>query len=127
MIPNSKEWTVENIPDSFWGLIDPAEANLEAFRTIAMGQSREQLRELYEQYLGMSNGLLTKRHLEYLEPDASEDVIMDVSSWVVMQGSDYYFEVYQYPEKIFSRVYVRGESFDSVMVEVFEERFGELI
>ncbi|MCG8424914.1 MAG: hypothetical protein MJE77_44080 [Proteobacteria bacterium] len=127
MTEKTKKWTLGTVPESFWEPIDRAEGDREKFREIAMAMPAEELIELHAQYMAMAEELFTPRHLDHLGPNVSEDALMDIANWVVMQGGDCYFDIYDHPEKTPTRDMISGPSFASIMVEVYGDRFGEWI
>lgn len=127
MTKTSKEWAPEEVPQSFWDAIAAGQGDLEKFRALAMKLSREELREMYDQYRSLSHQLLSEEHLAKLEPDLSDDAWMDISDWVVMKGQDFYWDVFENPERTPSREQARGRHFATVLVETFGDRFGEWI
>jgi hypothetical protein len=122
-----KEWRPEEVPQSFWDNIAAGEGDLEKFRALTLKLSREELRETYDQYLSLAHQLFSPQHLAALGPNASDDAWMDVANWIVMQGQDFYWDVFENPDKTPSREKVRGPTFASVLVQTFGERFGEWI
>lgn len=119
-----RNWRPEEVPQSFWNTIAEARGDRERFRQLVSTWSPEQLHEAFDQYLELAHQLFTEKHLVRMGPDVSEDAWMDVANWVVMQGQDFYWEVFSDPEKTPSCDVVRGPSFASVLIEVYNDRFG---
>jgi hypothetical protein len=127
MNSEKRDWTPEEVPQSFWDLVNAAQGDNEKFRALIADLPKERLREMYDQFNALAHQLFTPKHLAKFGSDASEDAWMDVANMVVSKGEDYYWDVYEDPEKTPGRDQVRGRSFGSVLVQVFADRFGEWI
>src|SRR5437867_8645585 len=110
-----QEWTIETVPGSFWKRIQEANGDNDRFQSLLADLSQEELRDMYWQYYDLASRLFTPEHLSYLDPDASEDDILDLSTWSVMQGRQYYEDVLNHPEKTPPVSSVRGMDFLSVL------------
>ena len=118
---------MEEVPRSFWDMIEEAAGDKDRFRARVEALSKEALREAYDQYLELAHTLFTSEHLARMGEDVSEDAWMDVANWVVMQGEEYYKNVFFNPDATPSREEINGPTFASVMVLAFADRFGEWI
>jgi hypothetical protein len=127
MTSRLRDWAPAEVPPSFWDAIAAGQRDLEKFRSFATTLSRDELREMYDQYTSLAHQLLTEKHLAKLGPDVTDDAWMAVADWVVMQGRDFYWDVFEDPNKTPSREHARGRTFASVLVQSFGDRFGEWI
>ena len=122
-----KEWSFDSVPDSFWARIEAAHGDSEKFRDSLAGASRDELREMFTQYTELAEQLFTEAHTALMGADATEDTAMDIATWVVMQGKDYYRKVHDDPSQTPRKRQLRGPSFASMIVREYRKRFGAAI
>lgn len=122
-----EELTFENgmplAPRSFWEPVEAARGNIAEFRKFLMTIEKNEMVAMYRIHKQLEQELFSDEHIAYIEDN--ENVIKETASWVVMQGEQYYNEVYNNPEKTPS-----GElsaTFSDEMVGVFSERYNEWI
>jgi hypothetical protein len=111
-------------PRSFWEPIEAAHGDINEFRKHLLTLERDELIKMYRIYKELELELYSDEHLARLEDN--EDVIKDTASWVVMQGEEYYNEVYEDPEKTPSGDML-SPTFSGEIVGVFADRFNEWI
>src|SRR5438067_13874525 len=109
-VKNWNRFTPEDIPDEFWSLVDLSKNNEDAFT--------EELRKLTQGSLIRFAWLLregaallqNEAHLRHVAPGLSEDALDDLFLWVMMQGKDFYTDVFYHPERTPSSVDARDPS-----------------
>lgn len=115
--PDSPDWVPDETPAWFWKLIADANGNLERFRGLAEKLSREQLHEAYDLYRGLASCVTSS--------DLDEDEAVDIANWIVSQGKDYYFDVYEEEKPMPDEVPEDADvGFLAALGKVFRARFG---
>src|SRR5262245_4529883 len=118
----NKQPSDEDLPKAFWDTIDAAGRDLAALRPLLHRMSREELLSFYHAYRQAAEALTDPEYTDHMGED--EDLIDDISRWVVAQGRDYYRDVLEHPEKTPSSL-PRGPNahFYPEILEIFYERF----
>ena len=116
-----RTWRFEDVPVSFWARIEAAQGDGERFRASLAELSREELQEMFDQYLELVDQLFSSDHYD------NDDTTSDIATWVVMQGREHYRNVRDNPDTAPRTRQLHGLSFASIISRDFRRRFGEPI
>ena len=114
------------IPDSFWKIIQQADKDKEKLREILKGLSKDELYKFAGNFTEAATQLNDLPFLNYVDPGESEDGVEDITQWVVSQGKDYYQKVWENPETI--PKHIDGgdpQILHGIAESVYKERFGQ--
>jgi hypothetical protein len=119
----STDHPLNYVPDSFWEAIALAQANQEQFIETLKGMSRDDLLNFIWTFEGVAAEFKYEPYTDYVSQELSEDGIDDVAMWVVEQGRDYTYTVFDTPSQMPKRV-DHPIGFLSKAVRTFYQRFG---
>lgn len=109
------------ITPRFWELVDAAQGNREAMRSVLMGCSREDLIRVETEFDYAIEDLVQRVLGDH--GDASFE--RDVAGWVVSRGLAFYADVWDHPERFPGEVPDDEVSFYGMAGSVLEERFPD--
>ncbi|WP_308367694.1 MULTISPECIES: DUF4240 domain-containing protein [unclassified Microbulbifer] len=114
---------LDDIPDSFWQTIEVARKDQDQLIAAVNSMSRDQLLEFIWTFQEVAAEFKYEPYTDYVSPELSEDGIDDVASWVVEQGKESTYSVFDNPSRMPERV-DHPLGFLSKAVRAFYKRFG---
>ena len=118
----SSKHPLDYAPRSFWEMVALARRDQEQFIETLGNMNREALIEFIWTFEEVAAEFKYEPYTDHVSSDLSEDGIDDVSIWVVEQGRDYAYEVYDVPSRMPKRV-DHPIGFLSKAVRMFYQRF----
>jgi hypothetical protein len=113
------------IKDFFWSIIEQCNKDPYKLEEILLKKDRNTIYKFAGEFSDAAIELTCDRHIEYMQV-ASEDLIEDMCNWIVIQGKDYYENVWNNPEIMPKYDDIeRGVNLASVAEIVYEQKFGE--
>jgi hypothetical protein len=91
---------LDEIPDSFWELIDLARRDRAAYRAKLKEMDRDTLVRFYHTFESATMELKDEPYVDHMNPELSEDGVDDVANWVVEQGKEHYARVINNPASV---------------------------
>jgi hypothetical protein len=119
-------WTIDTVPRDFWQRIEDAGRDAQKFKDSLRGLSEKEIREVYEQYQGLSQSLISNgfdRFPAELKEEATE-TLEEIANWVITQGRAYYEDVLTHPEKFPLEREIRRPIFAGAIIQVYTSKFG---
>lgn len=92
------EQDLEEVTDWFWSIIEDAGRNREKLAADLHNLGKEDIRRFIREFDEATYRLWDDDFLQYMD-DPSEDGILDIGSWVVSQGKNYYLDIVANPHK----------------------------
>lgn len=124
MVPE-QELDIEDIPSSFWIIIDAAAGDSTKLGNLISGMPKKEMFAFWQYYKSAQFNLTTEEHLLMLEW-ATEDDIDDITEWVVAQGLAHYLNVYNNPLLLPRTLPSNPEKSPlSVIITVYLDTFNE--
>jgi hypothetical protein len=114
------------ISTEFWTIIEKADRSRKKMAAVLESMTREEIITFHIHFRDAAYAIATQEYTQYMEENTSEDGVDDITRWIVGQGRDYYFHVYDNPQK--TPRSVEPHSSQQVYYEiarVFIERFDE--
>lgn len=115
------------IADWFWDIIKAADKDKPKLRNALMNLTRGEIYRFALEFLDAASLLQGEPFTAYVSPDESEDGVEYITWWVVSQGKEFYYTVWEHPENMPKHVDMQDSSIlYGVAEEVYEETYGEM-
>ena len=114
-----------NISDWFWNILAQADRDPDKLLEILTEFDYHQLSRFEYEYRRAAGYLFEVRFLEHME-GTSEDDIEDLTRWIVGKGKDYYFEIWNHPERTPSVVANDGQDLSSIAWKVLINKYASI-
>ncbi|AGC41965.1 hypothetical protein MYSTI_00615 [Myxococcus stipitatus DSM 14675] len=116
----------EEVSESFWDIIHRANGQAEELKRILWEMSEAEVAQFHEEFVRTASVLRGEPFDRMLGPDVSEDGLMDIAYWSVVQGREFYESILKRPETIPRWVSVGDPALmHHVTSRVFKEKFGK--
>jgi hypothetical protein len=119
-------FTPDEIPEWFWDIIRRAGRSKDKLRELLMTMSKDEIYRFAGNFTEAATQLNDDPFLRFVNPDESEDGVMDIAHWVVSQGKEHFAQVWEKPDTIAKHVDVGDpQNLFGVAEKVYEDKFGE--
>lgn len=119
----------DDINEKFWYILDQAKKNKKKLYDILYAFERQEIIDFEYNFMKTALQLYDEPFLVQIGVERSEDIIEDICEWVVSQGKEYYFQIWNNP-KLIPKNLDRNkleEILSGVPGEVFWDKFEEEI